>query len=116
MKCVQVYLKMWIYPFDPVTYINIFPGCCLYHVMPGLPQGAIENTGMTSKAKAQSGPDPIKYISMCLEDNLLLWRESHSSKDYESQIFRHQYIALKHVAVRMKKEKSLDTYHAMNFI
>lgn len=73
----------------------------------------MENTGTTSKAKPQSGPDSIMYISMCLSNNLLLWRESYSSKDDESQIFRYQYIALKHTAVRMKKEKSLDTYNEL---
>lgn len=116
MKCAQVYLKTWIYPFDTVLYINILPGCCWHHVMPDLPHSLMENTGTTSKIKAQSGPDPIMHISMCLGDNLLLWRESYSSKDDESQIFRHQYIALKHIAIKMKKEKSLDTYRVVNFI
>lgn len=73
MKCVQVYLKMWIYPFETVMSINTFPGCCSYHVVPGLPHGPMENTGTTSKAKPQSGPESIMYISMCLGNNLLLW-------------------------------------------
>lgn len=97
----QGYLKMWIYSFDPLKYINNFPGCCSHHITPGIPHGPTENTGTTSKAKGLlSGPDSIMYILMCLGP--LQNRE--------------QFIALKHIAVRMMKFKSLDTNHAVNFM